>query len=155
MIVADFDVGGGKGGAAAAEQDALAGGFDEVVLDLEGTVLGVAVAARHRMRVDTRASECNAMEIAEVGIDDRYVGHTTQVDAVVSFILRRSMQPGAIDHNVIRRAFAREQTSAPRGSGWTSHFEADEAVIVGAGGEPERTVATRLNLYLRHQDRKS
>src|ERR1039458_4926194 len=44
----------------------------------------------------------------------------------------------------------RNQYCFPRGSGRASNFQTDEAVIVSAGGDLERTVATRLNLYFRH-----
>ena len=77
----------------AAEHDGLARGFQEIVLDLEGTILGVADASGDRMTVGTSPAHCDAMEIAEIGIDDRYVGHATQLHAGVSFILQRSVQP--------------------------------------------------------------
>ena len=93
VIVQDFDVGGGQGGRSAAKQDGLARGFQEIVLDLEGTILGVADASGDRMSVGASPTHCDAMEIAEIGIDDRYVGHATEAHAKVSFILRRSMQP--------------------------------------------------------------
>ena len=84
---------GGQGGRSAAEHDGLARGFQEVVLDLEGPILGVAGASGNCMRIDASPALGDAMEIAEVGIDDCYVGHAVQVYPVVSFILRRSMQP--------------------------------------------------------------
>ena len=84
---------GGQGGRSAAEHDGLARGFQEVVLDLEGTILGLAGASGNRMRIGASPGLRDAMEIAEVGIDDCHVGHAVQVHSVVSFILRRSMQP--------------------------------------------------------------
>ena len=53
VIVQDLDVGGGHGGRTAAEHDGLARGFQEIVLDLEGTILGVADASGDRMSVGT------------------------------------------------------------------------------------------------------
>src|ERR1700730_15700296 len=51
---------------------------------------------------------------------------------------------------MIGRTFAGEQPGAPRGSDGTSHFQTDEAVIVGAISEQQRTIARGLNLHFRH-----
>ena len=90
------------------------------------------------------------MEIAEIRIDDCHIGHAIHVQSGVSLILQRSMQPGAIDHQVIDGAFARHQACAPRRSSGTSHLQTGKAVKVGAGGELDRAVAPGLHLYLRH-----
>ena len=51
---------------------------------------------------------------------------------------------------MIRGAFDKHQPRRARGSGRTSHFQADEAVIVRAGGELERAITAGLHLYFRH-----
>src|ERR1039458_8904763 len=93
MIVHDFDVGRARGSVSAAEHDGFAGSLQEIVLNLEGAILRVADASANRLSVNTSPRACDAMEIAEVGVDDRYVTHAIEVHATVSFILRISMQP--------------------------------------------------------------
>src|SRR5260370_10594906 len=44
----------------------------------------------------------------------------------------------------------RDQPGGTRGSGGAGNFQNDEAVMVGAAGEQERTVALVLSLYFRH-----
>src|SRR5216683_1320426 len=44
----------------------------------------------------------------------------------------------------------RDQPGGTRGSGGAGNFQTDEAVMVGAAGELERTVALVLSLYFRH-----
>src|SRR5437868_14869246 len=51
---------------------------------------------------------------------------------------------------MIRGALARDQPDGPRSSGGTRNFQADEAVIVRAGGEVERTITIGRILYFRH-----
>src|SRR5258708_22709199 len=75
VILQDLDFGRGSRSRSAAEQDGLTRGFQEIPLDLEGTVLGVAVAAGDRMGVRTSPCPGDAVEIVEVGIDDRHVAH--------------------------------------------------------------------------------
>src|SRR4029077_8070193 len=53
VIVQDLDVGWGEGGRSATEQDGLARGFQKIALNLEGAILGVAVASGDRMGVRT------------------------------------------------------------------------------------------------------
>src|ERR1035437_3746774 len=77
----------------AAEHDGFARSLQEIVLNLEGAILRVADASANRLSVNTSPRACDAMEIAEVGVDDRYVTHAIDVHATVSFILRISMQP--------------------------------------------------------------
>src|SRR6266436_7100166 len=57
VIVQDLDVGGGASGGSAAKHDGVARGFQEVVLDLEGAIMGVADASGDRMRVGTRSGD--------------------------------------------------------------------------------------------------
>ena len=42
------------------------------------------------------------MEIAEIGVDNRHVGHAVQANALVGFVPLSSVEPRAIDDNVIR-----------------------------------------------------
>src|SRR5271169_99958 len=149
VIVQDLDVGRGQDGRSAAEQNSFTGGLQEIVLDQERTILGVADATGNRMSVGTHSLD-DAVEIAEIGIDDRSVGHAIQIHTVVSFILRRSMQPQAIHDDVISSALGRDQPATSRGSCGTCNFQTDEAVIVGTVGELERTVAVAWHLYFRH-----
>src|ERR1039458_3896077 len=68
----NLEVGRRRSRRSAAEHDRLARGFQEVILNLERTVLGVAGASENRMSVDTRPGDRDAMEIAEIGIDNGY-----------------------------------------------------------------------------------
>src|ERR1019366_3164796 len=104
MIVQDLDVGRARGSASAPEQDGFARSLQEIVLNLEGAILRVADASANRMSVGTSPRPRDAMEIAKVGVDDRCVTHAIEVHATASFILRISMQPGTVYHEVIHRA---------------------------------------------------
>src|SRR5580698_7817529 len=75
MIAQDFDIGRGRRGATAAKHDALAGRFQKIVLNQEGTILRVAYAPANGLRIGASAGDRYAMEIAEIRVDDRRVGH--------------------------------------------------------------------------------
>src|ERR1019366_1688188 len=114
-----------------------------------------ADASANRMSVGTSPRPRDAMEIAKVGVDDRCVTHAIEVHATASFILRISMQPGTVYHEVIHRAAKSagdpDQAVGTQDSGGASNFQAHEAVMVGAGSKEKRTVAAGLkHFHFRH-----
>src|SRR5580698_4851468 len=150
MIAQNFDIGRGRGGAASAEHDALAGGFQKVVLNQEGTVLSIAYAPADGLRIGASAGNRYAVEIAEIRIDDSRVGHAIQAHPVVSFILEPAMQPGAIDHDVIGGALSGHQRCGPLSSGGSRDLKADEAIEIRSGCKLEWTIAHNFHLHRRH-----
>ena len=99
----------------AAEQNGLTRSFQKVVLNQKRTILSAADASCDGVSVDTRPGNRDAVEIAEIGINDGGVGYATRANAAVSFILHVSVQPGAIDHEMIHCPLCPSSTAPARG----------------------------------------
>lgn len=149
VVAEDLDIGWSLGGRSAAEQDLLTRGFQEVILDQVRTVLSIAESGIHSVRIGTASCARDAMEVVEIGIDDRNVGSPFHRETGAGFILRVAMQPGAVDDDVIGGALERDQSRGALDAVGTGDFQADEAVEVGAIGELERPIAGRGHLHLR------
>jgi len=82
------------------------------------------------------------MKVRKEGIDDRDVRASPKIDAAVSFVLGRPMHPHAVKHDVVHSAggrLYRSEAIHERGSWLPGYFEADQAIMIGAGSEKDRT----------------
>jgi hypothetical protein len=70
VIATNFDIGWCRRPRCAAEQDALARGFEKIVNYLIGTARGLPSASIDGLRVRARTLQRDAMKVAEVRIDD-------------------------------------------------------------------------------------
>ena len=70
MIAADLDVGWIHGGGAAAEQNVLSGGLEEVVVNLVGVDRFVAAAATDGSCIGALSGDRDAIQAVNVGVDD-------------------------------------------------------------------------------------
>lgn len=89
-------------GRSSAKEEILGGCFQKVVGDLVWSHRVRAQSARDRLRISAGACHREAVEVAEEGIDDRKVGASAQHNPASGLVLSGSMQPRAVDPDVVR-----------------------------------------------------
>ncbi len=150
MVMPDFDVGGSEGGFAAAHHDAFAGGLEKIVDDLERAHGIVPQPACNRLGIDARAGFRDTVEVGEVGIDHGYVAQVAEHDAAHGLLVGGSVDPHAIEDDVVAGSLVRaNQVIDDRWRCCARDFQADQAIVVGAGFQKDRSrTALRIEFDL-------
>ena len=102
-----------------------------------------ASATGYGLRIATATAHSDAVEVRQIGIDHGRVGCAAQHDATCSFILGSSMDPGAVEDDVIGGAvlLVHHEVINERLGSATGNLESDEAVVVGAVGDVDGAAA--------------
>src|SRR5271166_921990 len=102
VVAADFDVGWIVLRGAAAKHNVFAGGFEKIVVDLEGSEGLVAVSAAEGGGVCAGSFARDAIEAADVGVDDGdVVASKDHADAVADFGALAGVHVIAIEDDVV------------------------------------------------------
>ena len=151
VVVSDVDVGGHQvadRGIGATEHDVLAGSFQMVVDDLEGTG---PVPAHDGLGVGA-----GLLEIGQVGIDDRE-GLAVQRDAPPAASDRIAVQVAAIDDDVVRQHRVAGLLPRPElhqavdeSAGLRSDLDADEPEMMSARRRLDHGAGPSARYQLRH-----
>src|ERR1700675_3993904 len=102
MIVPDLDVCRGRGCRSAPEDDVVAGGFQEVINDLERAHRKISGSPREGLGVSASTCHRNAVKVGEVRVDHCHEASSAEEDAAIGFILRRAVHPYPIKDNMVR-----------------------------------------------------
>src|SRR5262249_22180702 len=116
------------------EYHCFARGFQKIVGDFERAVLSICVAATDCVSVGASAKVLDTVKVAEVGVDDGGGTDAIEADPELRFISLRSMQPGAVNNDVIRRLMDlyRDQSGRAPGSHNPRDFETNESIMIGS-----------------------
>src|SRR5260370_35294729 len=102
MIAANLNVAWNYGGGAAAEQNVLTGGPDEVCVNFEGGYGFVPLATADAGRVGAFSGARDAIQAADVRVDDgHHVRAVEDSNAVAYFSALGGVEPGAIEDDVV------------------------------------------------------
>src|SRR5271167_2711221 len=101
MIVSDLDICRGRGRRSAAEDDVFAGGFKEVIDDLEWAHQKIAGSAREGLGVYASTCDGNAVKVGEVRVNHCHEASSTKEDAACGFVLGRAMHPYPVKDNMV------------------------------------------------------
>ena len=102
MVAANFNIGGNGGPASAAKHDRLSRSLQEIIFNFVRAPGRTSGSPADGQRIRATASSCNAMEIAEIGIDDGDIGHSAEVNPTLRFVLRGAMHPKPVKDQVVR-----------------------------------------------------
>jgi len=133
MVASNLDVGWSLRGSTAAEDDAFSGRFQKVVYDLVGSIGNRAISSCHRLRIRALPHGV-AVEVGEIGIDDRDRRTAVQQDSTRRFIVRESVKPYPVEDDVVESASSnrRSQRYHKFIGCMLCDFQADESVVSGA-----------------------
>src|SRR5208337_3253033 len=134
MVTADRDVHRDDRGRRSSEQNVFCGSLEKVVFDFPGATRVIATSPGDRLRISAASDPCRAVEVVQVGIDNRNVGTAAQLESAAGLVLGRPVDPQAIEDQVVgrRRVLDRDQrdhlllVTRPR------YFQSDQAVVIGA-----------------------
>ena len=101
VIAADLNISRGECGFGAAKQDILSRSLQKIVDDFVGTHGIVTYAAPNRRRICACTGYCGAVQVGKERIDDGDMRAAAESDAFIGVILRRAMQPHAVEYEVI------------------------------------------------------
>src|SRR5580704_7399377 len=143
MIEADLDIRRSQGCGASAKDEAFAGSFEEVVVDLERPHRKRTYSTRDRLRVCAGAAH-SAMKFVDIGILDGHVRSPAKFDAAPGFIRRRAMDVKPVHDDLVHRT---TDDRGDKGDDWqsilccASNLQSQQAIMVRAVGENERTTS--------------
>src|SRR5437763_7533015 len=141
MVVTDLDVRGRYGCGTTAEDDVFARSFQVVVHNLERPHGMVATPASDGLAIGAGAGTSDRVGITEVGVDHGDVAHTAQVQATRGFVLGRSVQPDAVQNDVVCGCalLRTDQRTDCRSRRFAGDFYSDKSQMIYAIGEQNRS----------------
>src|SRR5215469_8430007 len=127
VITANLDVGGSGGRLSSAQHDVFARSFQKVVHNLVRTTGQVSDASADGVCIGARTDDGCTVKVVQVGIDDRGMGHSRQVHRHGGVIQGRTVDPQAVQNDVIGGIARghRHQVFDKAGAGGARQFQSD------------------------------
>src|SRR6266496_3488943 len=131
MVAADRDVRRNDRGRPSSVQDVFSCSLEKVVFDLPVAARVIAGPPADRLRIGASSGECRAVEVIQVGIDNRNVITAVEVEPTAGFILSSPVDPQAVKDQMIRCRFVINRNQRDDGNFVLRprDFQSDQTVV--------------------------
>src|SRR5215472_98001 len=141
VVAADLNISGCGSGCATTKKYVLTGGFQEIADNLVGASRQGTDPAANCVGVSTLSLDRSAVKVGEERADHSRIRHAAELEANSSVVGRSAMYPDAIDDDLIGgAAFTADERAHNSASRRPRNFKSEEAVMVRATREDDRTI---------------
>ena len=111
-----------------------------------GPVVMEPNASRNGMRLAAGPGYGNTMEVRQIRVDNRAIGHAIEIHAGRGIVLARAMQPDPVHNDVVDGAEGCNKGADESCSRRTGNLQANQTVMVRAGRKLKRTDPEALRI---------